>query len=569
MQTIHILSDRTIDQIAAGEVIENPASVVKELVENSIDAGSSHIVVSIRGGGLQQITVSDDGKGMSSDDAILCFERHATSKITSGEDLFAICSMGFRGEALASIGAISKVTITTAREGKTGTQVVMEGGKLICSSPVAREKGTTVEVRSLFYNVPARRKFQRSTAQCSAEITRTVASLALAHPEVGITLRNGDAEVFSLKREEGNLGELIQKRAGVVLGSVFSEEGALLDEREGGMELTGWIGKPTSTKPNRTGQHFFTNRRAIQSPLLSKALKEGYGTRIETLRFPLCVLHLTIPSQEIDVNVHPQKREVRFQEEEKVKRLVERGVEAAFVPQLTTVTLPSHFYEREETFNEEPLCFEEEIPENVQTIPQLDFIPSAIGMFEKYLIVLGSSLEEFWREISDEEEGIVLFNLEEVYSRILYERLMKNRAVEMSQGILVPVIVEFSFEESQRLENQLDQLMQLGFDVRSFGKNAFAVESVPSFLGMGEVEPLLRDLVAELERVSAEDLVQKKWAETIARRAKGQKKSFVVQEGIELLKEVFREKYPLDSIEGKPLHKALGRGALDRLFERS
>ena len=285
---IRFLSELTINQIAAGEVIENPASVVKELIENAIDAGATHIKVDILAGGFQAIKVSDDGLGMSPEDAPLCLERHATSKIISSDDLFALTTMGFRGEALASIAAISKIRLLTAQEGKEAVDLEIEGGKILHTIPGARSRGTTMEVRSLFYNVPARKKFQKSPAASSAEITKVVTQLSLAHPDIGFELIQQGSSHFSLPVAlRQDFLPLLKQRMEGVLSAEFIPSCRDLAFSESGYAGQGWIAEPHFSRHNRSGQFLFVNRRPVFCPAINYAIRDAYGTRLSTERHPV------------------------------------------------------------------------------------------------------------------------------------------------------------------------------------------------------------------------------------------------------------------------------------------
>lgn len=329
---IRVLSEHTINQIAAGEVVENPSSVVKELVENSLDAGATEICVEIQGGGRQLIRITDNGCGMSSDDALLCLERHATSKIRALDDIYALSTMGFRGEAIPSIAAISKFTLITCQsDALEGTMVVIDGGKILQCCPVARSPGTTIEVKALFFNVPVRKKFQKSPAYDTNEILKILNAIALGYPHIKFQLISNQQSLFSTPkvRYECSFEEKLKQRIESILGSDFAAATLPIQGQEEECFLFGFIGMPAYTRHNRTGQSLFINKRAVTSPLISFAVREGYGTALMTNRHPVYVLHLTVPGELIDVNVHPQKREVRLRNESAIRAMIIRSVEHA------------------------------------------------------------------------------------------------------------------------------------------------------------------------------------------------------------------------------------------------
>lgn len=334
---IKILTEHTINKIAAGEVIENPASVVKELVENSIDAKASDICIEIKGGGRQLIRITDDGCGMNNDDALLCLERHATSKIREVEDIHEITTMGFRGEAIPSIASISKFMLLTCPQPEIphstqsislGTMIMVDGGKIISCSSAARSPGTTIEVKNLFFNVPVRKKFLKSPTVDTNEILKMISLIALGHPRVKFQLISDNKTLLTTPISKAdNFKDQFDARIEAVLGHEFLQNCLPLKFEQDGLLLQGIIGLPSYTRHNRTGQFLFINNRGIVSPFIAYAIKEGYGTALASGRHPVFALHLSISGSLVDINVHPQKREVRLRQEQILKNLIIRGVE--------------------------------------------------------------------------------------------------------------------------------------------------------------------------------------------------------------------------------------------------
>jgi DNA mismatch repair protein MutL len=326
MSKIRVLSDHVANQIAAGEVVERPASVAKELVENSIDAGARRIEVDVEAGGRRLLRVSDDGDGMTRDDAVLAFERHATSKITSAEDLERVRTLGFRGEALASIASVARVELITQQEGESeGTRVLIEGGRMRDVAPAARPRGTTIAVRDLFFNIPARRKFLRSEATESFHLTNLVTHYALAHPEISLALTNNGREVL-----RASAAENLRERAYQIFGAEFIEN---LLEVEGGRGATarvrGYVSAPRERRTTRDAQYLFVNGRYVRDRLVARALSEGYRSVLPQGAFPAALLFLEVEPEEVDVNVHPAKTEVRFRRASAVAESVREAVRAA------------------------------------------------------------------------------------------------------------------------------------------------------------------------------------------------------------------------------------------------
>ena len=323
MNKIRILPDNLANQIAAGEVVERPASVIKELVENAIDAGATRLTIDIELGGRRLMRVSDDGEGMVRDDAIMAFERHATSKIGTLEDLATISTLGFRGEALASIASVAKVELTTKTASNTeATRVIVEGGRLIDVKDAARDRGTTISVRDLFFNTPARRKFMRSEATENYHLTAIVTHYALAHPEIAFAMTNNGREVLRASRAVDLRERSFQIFGANVLDSLIPVEGG----REFVARITGYVSAPRERRTNRDSQYFFVNRRFVRDKIVAAGLSEGFRSILPHGVYPVALLFLDIPVEEIDVNVHPAKTEVRFRRGEAVKDVIAEAV---------------------------------------------------------------------------------------------------------------------------------------------------------------------------------------------------------------------------------------------------
>ncbi len=448
-QKINKLSESVINQIAAGEVVENPASIVKELIENSLDAGAKRISVEIVGGGQQLIRVEDDGLGMSPEDALLSLERHATSKIQSVCDLQSLATMGFRGEALAAISSVSHFEIKTS-DG-TGTKVVAAGGAITSVEPCARNRGTTIEVRSLFYNVPARKKFQKSPSANAAGVSKVIETIALAHPEITFSL-NGN--MYSATDQKKRIEEILGLHEHEIKGEFIS----------------GFAAAPSKASATRTGQYVYINRRPIFSPLIAKAVKEAYGTRIKEHDYPRFVLFLEISPDAVDVNVHPQKKEVRFRDEGAVFRQVQRAVIETFTPQTVfseplSFTMPPAF-SFAETF--QPAEFRDEER-------KLDFI-----FPDKPLAVLG-------RYLLVEKEGLVLIDLKAVHARILFES-MKRDAQLPGQALIWPLEIKLeSGEEEKALA-----LKEIGIECRVL-KRTLVIDALPPFLAAADFPSFFKE----------------------------------------------------------------------------
>ena len=514
---IRVLTEETINKIAAGEVIENPASVVKELVENAMDAGARSISIEIKGGGFQLIKITDNGSGMSSDDAILCFERHATSKIADIEDLSSLTSMGFRGEALASIASIARVDMITALQEGSGTHVEVEAGKIRCVTPAPRNQGTTFEVRSLFYNVPARRKFQKQASAATAEVHKLIIALALAHPEIGFELISNEEAVLKVAPALGaTFLEKLSCRTTDLFQTSFLATKLKVNGSERDYVLEGILGTPADHRINRTGQYLFVNRRPIFSPQVTRAIKEGYGQRLNEDRYPIFVVHLSVPPALLDVNVHPQKKEVRFQEGEFIRQFVKTNVHQAFGGLAPLTESIAYSFPEAKVNWDTSLTFREEPRE----APVLTSHEQVIGLFEHYLLLDGSTVEGF-------EAGIVWVDLQKAQQLLIWHTLNQPQPEALAQGLLLPLSMELTSMEAKELPLRQKELARCGFAVECSGKEAVLIEAIPPFLDETDAVEAIR-LVLESE--DAFDQLSKK----IARFAVRRKKSFMLQEALTL-----------------------------------
>lgn len=556
---IRILNEQTINKIAAGEVIENPASVVKELVENSLDASASSVCVEIQEGGRQLIRISDDGWGMRQDEALLCLERHATSKIRQVEDIQDLATMGFRGEAVPSIASISKLTLLTCprpEEGKEerGTLIFVDGGRLVSCSTAARSPGTTMEVKSLFFNVPVRRKFQKSPTFDTQEILKMLGLLALAYPSVQFELIADKKTLLKTNLQNGSLAfhELVGKRLECVLGKEFTSSLLPVKYRQGPFEIEGYIGYPSAHKPNRTGQHLFINQRLVFSPPIAAAIREGYGTMLPTHRYPLFVLHFRMPGSLLDVNVHPQKKEIRLLQGHQLKEMIIQSVqdtlcgeqrqthkpilseeipiphvwapypspsfkssmvaeeEWKFLPNVacppSTELQPKPMPESTSRFSA-PSDAEKFLPlqETSYKAPPASLVlqkavPSVLATLLGYCILdpfhldvklLGASAEKH-------EGGLAILDQHAAYARIYYEHLINRSSTNQTQTLLIPITLQMTPPEACAVREYLPLLNQMGFDLREFGEYTFMVDAFPHFLKQDQLQTCLNLLIQDL-----------------------------------------------------------------------
>ncbi|MCX7887708.1 MAG: DNA mismatch repair endonuclease MutL, partial [Verrucomicrobiae bacterium] len=523
MSRIRLLPEHVVNQIAAGEVVERPASVVKELVENSLDADAHRITVAVKNGGRTAIVVTDDGWGMSRDDALLALERHATSKISRAEDLQEIRTLGFRGEALPSIAAVSRFTLTTRERGAlSGTQIEVSAGRIVAVRDVGAAEGTVVEVRNLFFNLPARRKFLRSPATETAHVEHIVTLCALAHPSVAFRLTVDEREVFQL----APVGELLP-RLRELYGAGFCEQ-LLPVESHGVATVRGFIGRPGVSRADRSQQLVFVNGRPVESRTINHALREAYHTVLMRGQFPVTFLFLELDPSLVDVNVHPTKREVRFRDEMAVRAAVTEAVRSALQPKAVAVKpLPvsAAGANKPEATSGAILAAK---PTGQATTP------TAGGQEFSLLITELQTDEGAWRVIGvlgrlyvvvESPEGLVLVDQHAAHERVLFEKIMKQLAdgCAPSQKLLLPQTLELEARDAAFLRTHLGTLQRLGIGISEFGQRTFLIDAVPPYFPLDNLLQTFRDIVDELrqtgEQIHARRLSEEKIATAVCRHA--------------------------------------------------
>jgi len=510
--TIRILEPNVANQIAAGEVVERPASVVKELLENALDAGASRVEIAVDGGGADRIRVADDGSGMERDDALLAFERHATSKIHVAPDLRAIHTYGFRGEALPSIASVSRVTLTTSTGGTHGTRVRLRAGKVLAVEPAPHPRGTTIEVEALFHNAPARRKFLRSPATETTHIAAIATRVAAAHPGIAFTLRSGE-------RELSRLGVAPDYRARVAQIVGRSEAEALIpvERRAGGLRLLGLASAPSLHRSTAGDEHLFVNGRPVRDRRILHAVQAAYATLLPRGRYPVVYLFLDMPPEDVDVNVHPAKAEVRFLRPGAVHDLVREALLDALGvarPFYRLETTPSGLAEPEAPGPSGLAVGYTSVPGRDRVgavgVPgdlpsdreRADALAGRMGGPELFDAVSLSPLAQFRDSyiLASAPDGLVIVDQHAAHERVLYERLMAQRrggGVPV-QKLLFPVTLEVGPAERLAFEGSREDLAALGFSVAPFGENTLIIDEIPSLLPAGAVARLLRELLAEL-----------------------------------------------------------------------
>lgn len=584
---IRVLDDVTANRIAAGEVVERPASVVKELLENSLDAGATRIEVDADGGGKSLIRITDDGSGMGRDDALLCLERHATSKLRSADDLQAIDTMGFRGEALPSIASVSKFRLLTRETGAlAGTEVLVDGGKIKEVRDAGCAEGTSIEVRALFHHVPGRRKFLKSDATEWAHIEQTVRLASLAHEKVGFLLRNEGREVFRLPPAAGKADRLRQ-----LFGADWLRDMLPVDAEEDGMVLQGWIGKPGISRNNRQEHHLFVNGRPVQSAALNFAVLDGYQQSLVRGRFPVLALFLRVPPATLDVNVHPAKREVRFRDELRVKHFVSASIHE-ILHRLNAAPVSAEM----EQGHRGPAVESRPLPPSAPPVavtararqaalfagePLPDPQPRLAapeGEAEKPpveknhdLRVVGVMLGKYI--MAENTQGIVLVDQEAARERVLFEEILERLARQElnSQRLLVAETLELTPAEAAYAKQNAAALESVGLGVASLGGNTVLLDAVPASVETQHVGDFFREVLHDLMEggrpgKAAGRPQDERLAEVMARHTARLRHDLGPAEIERLLVDLHRCHLPYTCPGGRPTMILLSRDELKRKF---
>lgn len=564
---IRLLDDHVINKIAAGEVIENSASVVKELVENAIDADSTEIFVEIQAGGRQLIRITDNGCGMSRDDALLSLERHATSKLKQIDDLEWITTMGFRGEAVPSIASISKFTLMTSEGEGKGTMILVDGGKILSVADAVKDRGTTIEVKQLFFNVPVRKKYQKSFSYDTKEVLKVLSKMALAHPEISFTLISDKEQILEAPAAD------IKKRAEDILGEDFILSTCPIEVEFEGVKVSGFVGFPSFNRHNKSGQYLYINKRPIYSRVIQEAIREGYGTALGTGRHPIYLLYVEMPSSDVDVNVHPQKREVRLRQDLAIREgmartllsaLHKESATPAYEPEFTVDTSfaeTNYFTPRSAPLYhvaEETLAtYTPERTEQKNLIEQIE-IPEVIGLIEGYILLEG------------EEGGVSIVDQRRAHHRVVYEKLLQSDSKQAVQGLLIPYTFEVSPNERSLILDNLTSLKEIGFGIEDFGKLAFSIDAVPQCFQEKEVSDIVRGILDELHEYQSAHTASRQKEVFIGRIAsKGtisRTKKLHLSEAKSLISQLYHCDTPFMCPYGKPTMITLGKESLEKQF---
>lgn len=583
MALIKILPPEVAQKIAAGEVVERPVSVVKELVENSLDAGATEIRIELIDGGKKLIRIQDNGCGMSQEDAVLCFKRHATSKIASEEDLERIATLGFRGEALASISAVSRLTLKTFNgSGDKGYQVEREGDKLIRFSEIAFPRGTLVEVRDLFFNLPARRKFLRAERSELSLIVNYLTQVALAFPEVKFSLSHNNREIINCPSVLS-----LKDRVYQLYGKKLLDNLMPVDYEEGGYKISGLSSRPFSGRFDRQHQLFFVNRRPVKDRMLIAALTQAYLGLLEKQKNPECFLFLEIPYDQVDVNVHPAKAEVRFKEPQQVYRLILRAVEfAAQHESLVKPIIVDEEVEKEKKPGEIEAETSQEAPDSQASLNlseaelpadqkrrepgehRLKGISENLAESRKPYQVLGQYLNSYLVVSSD--EGLFIIDQHNAHERILFEKFQqmdKNRAWT-SRQMLFPSVLELSPAQRLNYEEFQNELEEVGFRLEPMGGNSFALKEYPDVFKEKEASDILLSLLEEASSDKFKDKRTRMLATMACKTAIKAGQPLTRAEIEFLTSELFQTEHPGVCPHGRPVVIRIDRSKIERTLGR-
>lgn len=560
---IRLLDEATVNKIAAGEVVERPASVVKELVENSLDAGATSTSVTVEDGGKKLISVRDDGCGMSREDAIAAFQRHATSKISSIDDLQKLISYGFRGEALSSIAAVSKVTLRTREhDSPEGIEVVISGGKVERASPVGCAPGTEIVVEDLFDNMPARKKSLKSSKVERAHCKEIMVNYALCRAGLSFSFRSDRETELVHVPAEGMKGSLA-----VAFGAKVADNMLFGDAESDGVRVEAYLGRLEHTRSSASDLKLSVNDRPVKSPKLVSAVVGAYGSKLMKGRYPLGVLRLFVDSSDVDVNVHPAKREVRFDDEAKVLDAINRCVQKALeVPDLSFKYDLTRFSESFEPVARIPAS---EIVKAVQTTLKIHR-PSVGGEEGRPLIVPLAQMMNTYI-LAESGGNLLLIDQHAASERIVYESVLKalETGKEISQHLLTSLVLSLTQAEQRVLEENSEMLEKAGFKIEPFGKGAFALRSIPTVLGVAQGESAFRNILGDLARVAPS---KKLGLEVIWRVAchTAVRAGEVLSEGQmrALVSELMRTESPFTCEHGRPTMVVLSPADLEKLFKR-
>ena len=608
---IRILPSNLVNQIAAGEVVERPASVVKELVENAIDAGATSIEVTLVDGGKSLIVIADNGKGMNAEELALAVERHATSKLPD-DNLFNINFLGFRGEALPSISSVSRMTIITRpKDAENGWKIEINGGVKSEVSPAAHNKGTRIEVRDLFYATPARLKFLKSSASETAQCVDILNRIALANPHISFYLTEGNKKKVNLNACQGELFDARLLRLADVMGREFGDNSLLIDAARENLRISGYVSLPTLNKANSLSQYLFVNNRPVRDKLLLGAIKGAYQDVLASNRYPMCALYFDIDPAYVDVNVHPAKAEVRFYDNALVRGLLVSAIRAALmqgdkqtaqtirledivsVPEAVIAPqedfLPETAVLREHDYQPRPVLHsslsrsgfrgQAQLPElerlySVKVDQPHENIPASM---QEQSGPLGLAKAQFHNTfiISQTEDSIILIDQHAAHERIVMEKMKKALTEEekvATQILLIPEVVDLSISEKTRIIENAADLEKLGLVVEEFGSTAVIVREIPALIANADIKKLINDLAQEMaEWGKSFSLTQKLHLVCATIACHGSVRAgrpMNIEEMNRLLRDMERTEHSGQCNHGRPTYVELKIKDIEKLFDR-
>ena len=591
---IRQLPPQLIDQIAAGEVVERPASVIKELVENSLDAGAGRVELEIEGGGLRRCLVRDDGSGIPRDELSLALSRHATSKITSLDDLERVGTLGFRGEALPSIASVSRLTMTSrAAESDAAWMVEVDGGSLAAPAPAAHPRGTTIEVRDLFYNTPARRRFMRSERTEAGHVERVARRLALSRFDTGFSLRRDGRALFELRPAQDAAARA--RRVGELCGEAFAAHMMDVEYGAAGLKLSGWLGLPTFSRSQPDLQYFFVNGRMIRDRLVTHALRQAYADVLFHGRHPAYVLYLEMDPALVDVNAHPTKHEVRFRDARSIHGFLYKVVESALAgtrpaagagapppatPRFSAPGAEASGWQRPHQ-GAMPLGVRDAVEasggEHSAHVPSAP-APGAgtVSAPQDDNPALGYAVGQLGGVyiLAQNRAGLVVVDMHAAHERVLYERLKHALSGDAAAGqpLLVPLSVRVSPQEAELAEGMQDELAAIGLVIDRRGPDVVVIRQLPALLANADAESLLRDLLSDLVEQGSSRRVEERMNEVLATMAchgsVRANRQLTLAEMNALLREMERTERADQCNHGRPTWTQLSMAELDKLFLR-
>ena len=579
MPEISILSESLANKIAAGEVIERPASVVRELIDNSIDAGAKLITVEVLHGGKKLMRVSDDGVGMSREDATLCFERHATSKISSEDDLFNINTLGFRGEALAAIASISKVSLTTSTsDSDRGTRVDIGVGRKKQTTDAPPLQGTSVEIRDIFYNTPARRKFLKTISTELSHIIATVTQKALAYPEISFHLKHNKTGIINAPAARDIRERFIQLYSEDMINEFFE-----VNRQMPGLSIHGFSSSPDFTRAARGYQFIFINRRPVKNPTVSHAVYSAYDNLIPKDRYPAYFLFLDIDPHKVDVNVHPAKREVRFESQDEIHNMVAIAVKQGLHPQQEQSGTAGQITSmRAEHTGKAGLSaggvretLESALGYENRSFPvsgdlQADFFTDRGPAIHRYFYIG----EAFVAQVTN--DGLVIIDRHAAHERVLYERLLKKTGLEI-ENLFLPLRVELPAKEFNVLTSHKDLVNEFGLDIDDFGANNVVVRAMPGEFHKADIKGLLLDIASGIldeqtsgikGRSEKQKLVQNIAARLACHKSVRGREHLNDEELSRLIADLDKAEVPDRCPHGRPTRVSLSLADLRKMFKR-